>query len=593
MQTDWLLVRRLAAELDERLRGGRIAAVGLLPDGRFALDVRAGRGRPQRLAVDAFAATPLAWLGSEALAARDLRAAPGWSRAFADALEGRRIERIRGRTGDRLIAIEARARSRFGVESDLRLVLELAPKFGNVLLLKETTVIAAAREFEPAAGARGRTIVPGGAYEPPPLPAPRPEPEAAGVAFVAYANGGPPAAVVRALRRERPLVPALVAEALVAELLASMWSSGAALRAALVARADAVLPRLESARGPVVTYREGGHLAQAHLLTLPRFEAEARYVVSSEPELAPLFTELGERGVAPVARESFERRRASFAQRLERRRVSIAAQIDAARRDAADDGEGDRLRRAGEALYTHQAAVVPGATTFAVPATEAAGFTIALDPALDARANATGLFARYRRVANRRTHAERRLGELRDELERLEELAWELGRAEPEMLAELAAAIDEAVPSGAARTARVRKPSKRVASGGARGPKPHRFELGDGARLFVGRSPHGNAEVTFRLGRPDDWWFHVRGVPGAHVILQIDAAREPTERELESAAEAAAAFSSVAEAERVEVDRTRRKYVRKRETGPGHVWYVNAQTLAVRPAVPAPAPAPA
>ncbi len=108
--------------------------------------------------------------------------------------------------------------------------------------------------------------------------------------------------------------------------------------------------------------------------------------------------------------------------------------------------------------------------------------------------------------------------------------------------------------------------------------------MAEDARAFVGRSPQGNAELTFRMARPTDLWFHARGVPGAHVILRVDGGRHPTEREIERAAGLAAHYSKARDAAKVDVDFTERKYVRKqRAAAPGLVWYSDSRTLRVAP----------
>jgi predicted ribosome quality control (RQC) complex YloA/Tae2 family protein len=47
-----------------------------------------------------------------------------------------------------------------------------------------------------------------------------------------------------------------------------------------------------------------------------------------------------------------------------------------------------------------------------------------------------------------------------------------------------------------------------------------RYTLAHGWQVLVGRTDIDNDELTFRVARPEDWWFHVRGMPGSHVILQ-------------------------------------------------------------------------
>ena len=98
MLTDWTIVRRLARELDFALRSGRVRDVGLLPDGRLGIRVRARGAGGDTLALDVFAGTPTVTLERDPV----LTPHPGWPRAVADAILGMRIERIASRRGDRL-----------------------------------------------------------------------------------------------------------------------------------------------------------------------------------------------------------------------------------------------------------------------------------------------------------------------------------------------------------------------------------------------------------------------------------------------------------------------------------------------------------
>ena len=110
-----------------------------------------------------------------------------------------------------------------------------------------------------------------------------------------------------------------------------------------------------------------------------------------------------------------------------------------------------------------------------------------------------------------------------------------------------------------------------------------------GARIYVGRSPRENVEVTFKIARPDDLWFHARGIPGSHVVLQTAPGSAPSADDLAAAADLAATHSKARNAPRVDIDYTERKYVRKqRDAGPGMVWYTNARTRVGRPTAAAP-----
>lgn len=566
MLTDWAICRRIAFELDADLRGARIREAGLLADGRPAL--RTARGV---LAIDISAPTPFLALEPDA----PVKPEPGWSRAFAETLAGLQIRGVRGRRGDRLIALECAASSRFGVASAYRLVIELVPRFGNILVLKDDTVVVAAREFA-AGGATRRTIARGEPYEPPPLPAaPAPLDLTLAVAPLALGDASEPVLdnVVRALRAREPLLPLLPAVSLAREYADARARrlDPEQLARALAARSRELLATLDadpSVDEPVFAYYDGaGKLAQAHVVALQQFSG---LLETRPPRLLPLVAESFGSARAGEAENSLQAKRAVLAARIEKRRAELETRRRAleGQRDAA--GERDELRRAGDALFAHASEVPPGARRF-VPSS-APDLSIELDPELDAKANAQAIFRRYKKATARAGHAAARLSELSRTAEALEALAWEAERAEGDTLVEVA---DE--------FARLERPkSHRV-----KREKPRRaleYLLDDGARIWVGRSPRNNADLTFRIAAPGDLWFHARATPGAHVVLHLDGQREPRETELIAAAQLAAYHSKARHSEKVPVDYTARKYVRRRSGGaPGLVWYTHARTIVVAP----------
>lgn len=44
----------------------------------------------------------------------------------------------------------------------------------------------------------------------------------------------------------------------------------------------------------------------------------------------------------------------------------------------------------------------------------------------------------------------------------------------------------------------------------------------DGMTVLVGKAAKDNDLVTFKLGRPYDYWFHVAGASGSHVVVLND-----------------------------------------------------------------------
>lgn len=111
-----------------------------------------------------------------------------------------------------------------------------------------------------------------------------------------------------------------------------------------------------------------------------------------------------------------------------------------------------------------------------------------------------------------------------------------------------------------------------------------RFQSKDGLPIWVGRNHKENEELVIRLARGNDLWMHLKGRPGAHVIVQIPSGKTPSLDTLLDAATLAAYHSNVSDKEKVEIDYTYRKYV-KRVPGGGDkflVTYTQNKTLMVK-----------
>ncbi len=164
MRTDASLIRRAAQELQARYRGAKVRDVGVLADGRIAVQMWT-RGSSTLLCFDVFGSPPLVTIEDGEL---PIATEPGFVRALGAALRGTSLIDVQSRTGDRLLRVRFGTRSRFGVGDELFLVAELVPRFGNLLLVKRDAVVAALKEFSPADNP-SRAIASGQPYVPPPL----------------------------------------------------------------------------------------------------------------------------------------------------------------------------------------------------------------------------------------------------------------------------------------------------------------------------------------------------------------------------------------------------------------------------------------
>lgn len=114
----------------------------------------------------------------------------------------------------------------------------------------------------------------------------------------------------------------------------------------------------------------------------------------------------------------------------------------------------------------------------------------------------------------------------------------------------------------------------------------HEFSY-KGYDIMIGKGKNGNEHLLHRAHK-ENWWLHVKDLPGAHVIVPHQGNSNLPQPVAEVAAGLAAWFSKDKNATLSPVTLTRRKYVTKRRgAGPGQVTFTNEQVLMVQPLNPA------
>jgi predicted ribosome quality control (RQC) complex YloA/Tae2 family protein len=113
------------------------------------------------------------------------------------------------------------------------------------------------------------------------------------------------------------------------------------------------------------------------------------------------------------------------------------------------------------------------------------------------------------------------------------------------------------------------------------------YTLPGGWQVLAGRTDANNDRLSLSIAKPNDWWFHIRGMPGSHVLLLARPGDDPDRATLKRAAAIAAYHSKARTAGLVAVSCTRARYVTKpRGAKPGTVAIRKEVTLKVRPEVP-------
>ena len=112
---------------------------------------------------------------------------------------------------------------------------------------------------------------------------------------------------------------------------------------------------------------------------------------------------------------------------------------------------------------------------------------------------------------------------------------------------------------------------------------PMRFVSTDGYPIYVGRNNKQNDELTFKMARKDDLWFHASKVHGSHVIVAC-AGVTPPDNTITQAAQLAAYYAETGSGQNIPVDMTPVKQVKKIPNGkPGMVIYHSYKTVIANP----------
>ena len=197
---------------------------------------------------------------------------------------------------------------------------------------------------------------------------------------------------------------------------------------------------------------------------------------------------------------------------------------------------------------------------------------IALDKALTPNQNAQRYFKRYQKLKEAVKHLTGLIEETRATILYLESVETALAQAS---LTEIAEIREELIQTGFIRRRQREKIQKRQ--------KPEKYLATDGQTIIlVGRNNLQNDELTFKMAKKDELWFHAKDIPGSHVVITGNL--QPSDEVKTDAAELAAYFSKARLSNLVQVDMIEVRKLNKPTGGkPGFVTYTGQKTLRVTP----------
>lgn len=190
--------------------------------------------------------------------------------------------------------------------------------------------------------------------------------------------------------------------------------------------------------------------------------------------------------------------------------------------------------------------------------------TINLDPTISLNENAQNLYQKYHKAKRAIKIHEALIAEQNLKLNHLKELYTYYNISKPNELDDLEA---ELILYGYKEQRKSKKNKLPVIA---------KFEDSD-ALYFVGKNSKQNIYLINELAQKNDYWFHVKDAPGAHIVVK---ANELSENIIRKAAKFASLYSDLKASSSIPVDYTQIKHLKKIPKRPGfNVTYKNFKTI--------------
>lgn len=198
--------------------------------------------------------------------------------------------------------------------------------------------------------------------------------------------------------------------------------------------------------------------------------------------------------------------------------------------------------------------------------------SIPLNKALTPSQNAQRYFKKYQKLKEAVKHLGSLISETKATIQYLESVDNALNQAS---LSEISEIREELVQTGFVKRRHREKIQKRK--------KPEPYLASDGKTIIlVGKNNLQNDELTFKMSKKGELWFHVKDIPGSHVLIKDNL--NPSDEIKTDAAELAAYFSKARLSNLVQVDMIEAKKLNKpSKAKPGFVTYRGQKTLRVTP----------
>ncbi len=568
MAFDGITIACMAHELQEKLTGGRISKIAQPEADELLLTVKSREGN-FRLLLSASAGLPLVYLTGANKPGP--MTAPNFCMLLRKHISGGRILSVTQPSLERILRFEIEHLDELGDLCRKYLVVEIMGKHSNIIFCSDTDQIIDSIKHVSAQMSSVREVLPGRAYF---IPDTQEKADPLGITeenFTALIHKKA-AKLSKALYTSLTGLSPVAAEEICAQ--ASLDSDRAANsyeQAELIhlyrTFTRFLAPVRSGAYEPVIYY-DGKTPVEFSCLPLTVYEHCRKETFSSVSGLLERY--YAEKNTLTRIRQKSTDLRRIVQTALERN----IKKYDLQAKQLKDTEKREKYRIYGELINTYGYGVEPGSKSF-----EALNYytgemvTIPLDPQIPVQENAKKYFDKYGKLKRTCEAVTKLLEETGSEVEHLRSVQTALDIALQEE--DLVQIKEELMQSGYIRKRNPGSKRPKITS------KPFHYISSDGYHMYVGKNNLQNEELTFQTARGNDWWFHAKGAPGSHVIVQTNGGELP-DTTFEEAARLAAYYSSNRGADKVEIDYVEKKHVKKPNgSRPGFVVYYTNYSMMI------------
>lgn len=582
MTLDGITCQLLANELNKELEGKRVDKIYMPDKHTVILHIRFTGGY-QKLLISIDPGAPRICFAENTLDNPSIP--PSFCMLLRKYLAGSRIESVTNPGYERIIEITVSKYDELKDRKTYTLIVELMGRFSNLVLINETGRILDSAIHVDFSVSRVREVMPARVYEYPPSQD-KYKPEKA----LEIAKSGTIPFMESEL--QRPVAKALVGSILgLSPVLAAYITDKSDIddRKTLQMLTDGEKTRLinaikdfltsitEGTYKPYLFYGEDGEPEDASIVELKGY-AKAKPVSSISEAIDMCYLARDSKLVLDKGRDRLSQIIGSALARVIKKR-------EIHEQDLEEGQKADALKHSGDLILTYKYMVKQGSSSVTLidyASESQSEITIPLNPTLDASGNAQEYYKRFHKAKRKMELAETYLKE--DELaaQYLRSLSAavtaassveDLDAINEEIRAEISgdsgfrkgsASAKNSITnkgdpnkmvgvskSGKASSRALREAAKRANMNKGSKDKSkeralpcRRYMTSDGYEILAGRNNIQNEQLTFHTASRRDWWFHVKGLPGTHVILKTKPNEEmPSDNAVLEAASLAAFFS--------------------------------------------------